>query len=92
MITSFKHKGLQKLFANADHRGIPAYMELRIARALDRLDAAILAQDMDLPGYKFHSLKGAMKGRYAVTITGNWRLTFGFEGENAVDVDLEDYH
>ncbi len=47
---------------------------------------------MKLPGYKFHQLKGERKDSYAVTVTGNWRITFKFDGENAVDVDLEDYH
>ena len=59
---------------------------------LDRLDAALRSEDMNLPGYRFHSLKGGRKGSYAVSVSGNWRLTFRFDGEDAADVDLEDYH
>ena len=56
------------------------------------LDAAKEAEDMDLPGYKFHPLKGDRKGAYAVSVTGNWRITFEFESQDAVNVNLEDYH
>ena len=59
---------------------------------LNRLDAAVVPEDMDLPGFKFHELKGKRKGIYAVSVSGNWRITFKFDGEGAFDVDLEDYH
>jgi proteic killer suppression protein len=59
---------------------------------LDRLDASVVPEDMDLPGFKFHELKGKRKGIYAVSVSGNWRITFKFDGEGAFDVDLEDYH
>lgn len=59
---------------------------------LDLLDASKQPEDMKLPGYDFHPLKGNRKGTYAISVSGNWRITFEFEGENAVDVDLEDYH
>jgi proteic killer suppression protein len=59
---------------------------------LDRLDASTQAQDMDLPGYKFHALKGDRKGEFAVSVTGNWRITFEFSGEDVINVNLEDYH
>lgn len=59
---------------------------------LDRLDAAIRPEDMNLPGYGFHGLKGDRKGTYAVSVSSNWRITFRFEKGDAVDVDLEDYH
>ncbi len=64
----------------------------RLERMSDRLDAATKPDDMNLPGYRFHPLKGKRKGAYAVSVSGNWRLTFSFEGENAIDVCLEDYH
>lgn len=64
----------------------------RIERLLDRLDAAAKPEDMGLPGYRFHPLKGERKGTYPVSVSGNWRLTFRFVGEDATDVDLEDYH
>ena len=59
---------------------------------LDRLDAVSRPDDMNLPGYKFHALVGDRKGAYAVMVTGNWRITFRFDGEDAIDVYLEDYH
>lgn len=59
---------------------------------LDRLDASTQPADMNLPGYEFHPLKGARKGTFAVSVSGNWRLTFHFDSEDATSVDLEDYH
>lgn len=92
MISRFRHKGLERLFKASDYRAIPAQHAPRIERMLDRLDGALRAQDMNLPGYGFHPLKGERRGTYAVSVSGNWRMTFCFEGEHAVDVDLEDYH
>lgn len=92
MITSIRHKGLQKFFSGGDHRGIPFQHAARIERMLDQLDASSRPDDMDVPGYKFHQLKGERRESYAVSVSGNLRITFRFEGENAVDVDLEDYH
>ena len=92
MITSFKHKGLELFFTKGSSKGIPAQYASRIERLLDRLDASKEAEDMDLPGFKFHALKGDRKGQYAVSVTGNWRITFECAGEDAVNVNLEDYH
>jgi toxin HigB-1 len=92
MIDNFKHRGLERFFKRSDYRGIPAQHAPRIERLLDRLDGALRPEDMNLPGYRFHPLKGARKGEYAVSVSGNWRITFGFEGDNAIDVNLEDYH
>lgn len=92
MILSFKHRGLERFFTKGDHRGILSKSESRIERLLDRLDAATKAEDMNIPGFKFHRLTGDRKGTFAVTVTGNWRITFRFEGEDAHDLDLEDYH
>ncbi|MGH8508003.1 MAG: type II toxin-antitoxin system RelE/ParE family toxin [Gammaproteobacteria bacterium] len=92
MIVRFRHKGLERFFKAADYRGIPAQHAARIERMLDRLDAALRPGDMNLAGYRFHPLRGQRKGTYAVSVAGNWRLTFRFEDEHAVDVDLEDYH
>ena len=92
MIGSIRHKGLLKFFVRGDHRGIPAEFAQRILRILDRLDHCAKPEDMDLPGYKFHALKGERKGTYAVNVSGNWRLTFRFEAEDAVELNLEDYH
>jgi proteic killer suppression protein len=92
MITSFRHKGLSLYFASGDKRAIPAQSAARIGRILDRLEASIQPDDMDLPGYKFHPLKGDRAGEYAVTVTGNMRITYRFNGSNAEAVNLEDYH
>jgi proteic killer suppression protein len=59
---------------------------------LDRLDAATVPEDLDLPGLGFHPLRGSRKGEFAVLITRNWRITFGWQDGDAIDVDLEDYH
>lgn len=92
MISLFKHKGLELFFTKSSFKGIPAQYAEKIERILDRLNAAKEPDDMDLPGYKLHSLKGDRKGVYAVSVTGNWRITFEFVGEDAVNVNLEDYH
>lgn len=92
MIRTFKHRGLERFFKKGDHRGIIAKSEARIERLLDRLDAAPMPEDMNIPGFKFHGLGGDRKGTYAVSVTGNWRIAFRFDGEDANDVDLEDYH
>ena len=92
MIRSFKHKGLARFFRKGDHRGIITKTEMRTERILDRLDTILRPEDMNIPGYRYHPLTGERKGTYAVTLTGNWRITFRFRGEDAIDVDLEDYH
>lgn len=92
MIKGFRHAGLNRFFRRSDHRGIPAQSVNRIQRMLDVLDTALRPEDMNIAGYKFHPLKGNRSGTYAVTVTGNLRITFEFIGEDAVNVDLEDYH
>lgn len=92
MIRTFRHKGLAGLWTKGTKKGLAADQVSRIERLLDRLDAAALPADMNVPGFGFHALKGKRKGEFAVTVTGNWRLTFYFDGDDAVDVDLVDYH
>jgi proteic killer suppression protein len=92
MITTFRHKGSQLFFTKGSYKGVPAQHGSRIERMLDRLDAAKEAKDMDLSGYKFHALKGDRKGEFAVSVSGNWRITFEFDGQDAVNVGSEDYH
>ncbi len=92
MIRSFRHKGLDRFFRKSERRGVDAKQADRIWRILDRLDAIARPEDMALPGYGFHPLKGDRKGTYAVSVSGNWRITFGFAGGDATDVNLEDYH
>ena len=92
MIRNFRHKGLERLFVASATRSIPTEHRARIERMLDRLDAAIRPGDISIPGWRFHPLRGTEKGRWAVAVSGNLRLTFAFDGEDAIDIDLEDYH
>ena len=92
MIKSFRHKGLREFFGSGIMRGIMPQHASRLARVLDRLAASLHPSDMGLPGYELHELTGKEKGTWSVSISDNWRATFGFEGENAVDVDCRDYH
>ncbi|HEY1750301.1 MAG TPA: type II toxin-antitoxin system RelE/ParE family toxin [Caulobacteraceae bacterium] len=93
MIQSFRNKPLRDFAQDRrDTRRLPAREHAaRIGRIINALDAARRPGDMDVPGFVFHPLHG-QRGRYAVRISGNWRITFAFDGENAVDVDIEDYH
>jgi len=92
MIRSFKHKGLERFFITGSKKGLPPEQTERIARILDRLDASVAPADMNLPGYRLHELKGQDTGIWSVTVNSNWRITFRFEGQNAVAVDYRDYH
>lgn len=92
MIITFNHRGLERFFSKGSYKAIPAQYSVRIERILDRLDAIVVPEDMNLPGYKFHELKGRRKGVYSVSVSGNWRITFRFDGDNVIEVDLEDYH
>jgi proteic killer suppression protein len=92
MIRSFRHKGLKRCFETGDQRSIPAQHAARIRRQLDYLNSAKQVEDMNLPGWNLHPLKGSRKGTWAITVSGNWRTTFRFAGGDAYDVDLEDYH
>lgn len=92
MIKSFVHKGLKDFFENGSKKGIQPGHAPKLARILDRLDASTNAQDMNLPGYRLHLLKGTKKEIWSVTVNGNWRVTFYFEGQDAYLVDYVDYH
>lgn len=91
MIKSFRSKALHRLWNEADARGIRADQVVRARRVLLELDAASRPEDLNLPGYRFHSLQGRPK-RYSVTITRTWRITFEWDGEDALRIDYEDYH
>jgi toxin HigB-1 len=88
----FRHKALETLFSTGSTKGVDAALADKLRRILARLNDGPLPQAMNLPGYKLHPLKGDRKGTWAVTVTGNARLTFDIEGEDATNVDLEDYH
>lgn len=92
MIKSFLHKGLQRFFETGSKAGIRPDHAKRLARLLNELDASAKPDDMNVIGYGWHPLKGDLVGHYAVTVNGNWRLTFRFEGQDAVLVDYQDYH
>ena len=92
MIKSFRHKGLERFFREGSKARIQPKHERRLRLQLGRLDAARSAEDMDLPGWRFHALKGDLKGHWAVFVEKNWRVVFAFEGEDAVLVDYQDYH
>jgi proteic killer suppression protein len=92
MIRIFRHKGLESYFCAGKLKGIPSQYEPKIRRILDRLDTSNSPMDMDIIGFKFHELKGNRKGTYAVSVSGNWRITFKFEDVDAINVNLEDYH
>lgn len=92
MIKRIRHKGLDRFFKTGDMRGINPQHAAWLRVLLTSLDAAQGAADMGLPGYRLHPLKGERKGQWAVSVSGNWRLVFGFEDGNATDVDLIDYH
>jgi toxin HigB-1 len=92
MIRSFRHNGLFKLFAEDDRSKVNPDHVAKLLRILDRLDASTGPQDMNLPGYKLHELKGKYKNIWSVWISGNWRVTFQFDGQDAINVDYQDYH
>jgi proteic killer suppression protein len=92
VIRSFRHKGLAAFHATGSKAGISASHAARLARQLARLDLANGPYDMDVPGWFLHPLSGPLTGHSAVTVSGNWRLTFAFSNGDAVLVDYQDYH
>jgi proteic killer suppression protein len=92
MIRSFRNRALERFAATGRPKGLSVQKPERIGRLLKTLEAATKPAAMDLPGLRFHALKGKDKGRYAVWASENWRLTFAWDGADAIDVDLEDYH
>lgn len=92
MIRSFRHKGVEQFFRNGSKAKIQAGHAERLRKQLFALDNAKSAKDMNAPGWKLHRLHGNLEGHWSVTVSGNWRLTFTFQGEDAVLVDYQDYH
>ena len=92
MIKSFQHKGLKDFFESGSKKGIQPEHAAKLGRILDRLDASINPEDMNLPGYRLHQLKGDRQDFWAVVVNGNWRVVFYFEGQDAYLVDYLDYH
>ncbi len=92
MIRSFRSKAL-KLFAEmGDGSKLSVRNVERLKIMLGQMDAAVAPEELNLPGFYFHPLRGKDKGRFSIRVTGNYRLTFAWDGEDAIGVDLEDYH
>jgi toxin HigB-1 len=92
MIRSFKSKALARYWTKGREGRIKPEWRNKVRLVLSRLDAAERPEEMNAPGYGFHALTGNMRGRYAVSVSRNWRITFAWSGTDAIDVDLEDYH
>lgn len=92
MIVGFKHRGLKRLFERGDTSQVGADMLPKIENILAVLNRASRHDDVDLPGFRLHPLRGDMKGLWAVTVRANWRIVFRFDGADVTDVDLVDYH
>ncbi len=92
MIRSFRHKGLQKFFETGTRAGIQPHHSKRLRMQLAALDTAQTVDDMDIPGFRLHPLKGDETGRWSIWVNGNWRLTFEFTDGHAYVLDYEDYH
>ena len=92
MIVSFRHKGVRRFYQTGSVVGIQPKHATRLARQLAKLNAAFSEQDMNIPGWSLHALKGDRKGQWAVTVSGNWRLIFQFKNEEVQNIDYQDYH
>ena len=91
MVGGFRHKGLEEIYLNGKTRRIGIEYIRKCVRVLQSLETATQPKDLNVTGYRFHSLQGKPQ-RWSVRVTGNYRITFGWSGENAIDVDFEDYH
>lgn len=89
MIKTFRHAGMRRFFETGSKAGIQPHHAARLSRQLAKLDRAVGSDDMNVPGWRLHPLTD---GHWSVWVNGNWRLTFMFEGEDAVLVDYRDYH
>jgi proteic killer suppression protein len=93
VIRTFRHKGLKRLFEANDPRGVPSQLAPKLRRMLAQLNVSEAPDDMDsVPGWRLHPLKGDRAGQWSVTVSGNLRVVFRFEGKNVLEVDLVDYH
>lgn len=92
MIRSFRHKGIERFFRTGSTRGIQAKHAVRLRRQLAALNESSSPQGMNIPGWRWHALKGDLSDHWAVWVDENWRLTFTFEGADAILIDYMDYH
>jgi proteic killer suppression protein len=92
VIKTFRHRGIERFFRTSSKAGIQAKHAEKLRRQLFALNNAIGPQDMNAPGWRLHQLRGELAGHWSIDVSGNWRLTFTFEGNDAVLVDYQDYH
>lgn len=92
MIVSFRHKGLETLYLTGSTRGVQAAHARKLNLILTALDGAAEPNDLAVPAFRLHSLKGELKGHWAIWVNGNWRVTFRFIGSDVELVDYQDYH
>ena len=92
MIQSFQHKGLRRFLESGSLGGIQPKHAKRLRMLLAALDTALTVDDMNVPGFRLHPLKGEAKGRWSFWVNGNWRVTFEFRDGQAYVLDYEDYH
>lgn len=92
MIQSFRHKGLKSFYESGSASGVQPHHAKRLRMLLAALDTAQSVEDMDIPGFRLHPLKGERRGRWSVWVNGNWRVTFEFKDGHAYVLDYEDYH
>ena len=92
MIRTFNHKGLRELFEKGRSKHIASDFAAKLLRQLDAIDQAETPEQLNFPGFDLHELRGERAGTWSMKVNKNWRLTFRFDGENAVELDLEDYH
>jgi toxin HigB-1 len=92
VVGSIKHKGLAALYHDDRTKGLQQALVKRLRQVLALLDTALVAEDMNVPGLRFHQLKGDFAGFYSVSVSGNWRVIFRFDNGLATDIDLIDYH
>jgi len=92
VIQSFRHKGLKRFYESGSAAGVQPHHAKRLRMLLTALDTAQSVEDMDIPGFRLHPMKGEERGRWSVWVNGNWRVTFEFKDGHAYVLDYEDYH
>jgi len=92
MIQTFRNKALERLLKENNTKGIPKELEKRIRVRLEVIDSATIIDDLRIPGYDLHQLKGDRRETWSIKVSGNWRITFKFKDNDAYDLDIEDYH
>lgn len=92
MIQTFRNKALERLLKEGNAKGVPKDLEKRIRRRLEVIDSATAIDDLKIPGYDLHQLKGDRRETWSIKVSGNWRITFIFRNNDAWDLNLEDYH